>query len=101
MDITEMPFRVPVNVALPSGLEHSFHSVYDALDFLENEWPLKRGARYDRAVHRCRAALNRLAPVELAREAFVNACLEAGMPMIVAGPVSSSKLQRYPRPASA
>ncbi|TGU11718.1 DUF982 domain-containing protein, partial [bacterium M00.F.Ca.ET.156.01.1.1] len=62
-------------------------SVYDALDFLENEWPLRRGERYKRAVQKCRAALSRLEAAEVAREAFISACLEASMPLVMAGPV--------------
>ena len=86
MNIPDMPFRAPVNVRLQNGLQHSFQGVYDALDFLDNEWPLGRGERYHRAVAQCRSALNKLAPVEVAREAFIAACLEAGMPLVMTGP---------------
>ncbi|CAN7501629.1 DUF982 domain-containing protein [Neorhizobium tomejilense] len=96
MNIPEMPFRAPVNIRLPNGLDHTFHNVYDALDFLENEWPLKRGERYDRAVQRCRAALKRIAPVEIAREAFIAACLEAGMPMVAVATGRSSSTRALP-----
>ncbi|KGD96361.1 DUF982 domain-containing protein [Rhizobium sp. YS-1r] len=88
MYIPDMPFRAPVTIRLQSGLERSFGSVYDALDFLENEWPLKHGERYQRAVRRCRAALNRMLPTEVAREAFIAACLEAGMPAIMVGGIA-------------
>ena len=87
MHIPDVPWRVPVNVRLQCGLERTFLSVQDALDFLENEWPLRRGERYDRAVRKCRAALKRLVPHEVAREAFIAACFEAGMPMVMAGPL--------------
>lgn len=93
MNIPEMPFRTPVNIRLPNGLDHTFHNVYDALDFL--------GERYDRAVHRCRAALKRIAPVEIAREAFTAACLEAGMPMVVVAAGTSSSAKAPPMPVSA
>jgi|GEM_PF-759553 len=83
MHIPDLPWRAPVNVRLQCGLERTFLSVYDALDFLENEWPLRRGERYERAVRKCRAALRRLVPKEVAREAFIAACFEAGMPMIM------------------
>ncbi len=91
MHIPDMPFRVPVTIRLQSGLERCFRTVYDALDFLENEWPLKRGERYDRAVRRARAALNRMAPTEVAREAFISACLEAGMPAVMVGAIGFSQ----------
>ncbi len=86
MNIPDMPFRAPVNIRLQNGLQHSFQNVYDALDFLENEWPLRRGKRYRRAVAQCRGALNKLVPVEVARETFIAACLEAGMPLVMGGP---------------
>ncbi|CDZ54695.1 DUF982 domain-containing protein [Neorhizobium galegae] len=101
MNIPEIPFRAPVHIRLPNGLDHTFHNVYDALDFLENEWPLKHGERYDRAVHRCRAALKRIAPVEIAREAFIAACLEAGMPMVVVAAGTSSSARAHPMAVSA
>ncbi|WP_235776909.1 DUF982 domain-containing protein [Pseudorhizobium marinum] len=94
MDLT---WRVPVNVRLQSGLERIFLSVNDAVDFLENEWPLRRGERYDRALRKCRGALRRLVPLEVAREAFIAACFEAGMPMVMSGPLCFS----IPNPSSA
>lgn len=86
MNSEDVLFRAPVRVRLQCGLERTFLSVYDALDFLEAEWPLRRGDRYKRAVNRCRAALEWAAPSEVAREAFIAACLEAGMPMLSASP---------------
>lgn len=93
----DLTWRVPVNVRLQSGLERIFLSVNDAVDFLENEWPLRRGERYDRALRKCRGALRRLVPLEVAREAFIAACFEAGMPMVMSGPLRFS----IPNPASA
>lgn len=83
----DFPWRAPVNVRLQCGLERTFLSVYDALDFLENEWPLRRGDRYERDLRKSRAALRRLVPGEVARESFIAACFEAGMPMVMAGPI--------------
>lgn len=88
MNIPDIPWRAPVKVRLQCGLERTFLSVHDALDFLETEWPLRRGERYERAVRKCGAALRRMVPAEMAREAFIAACLEAGMPMIVTGAMS-------------
>lgn len=79
MKTLDFPWSVPLVVRLQNGCEHLFSSVYDALDFLENEWPLRRGQKYDRAVNVCRAAINKMAPVAVAREAFIAACLEAGL----------------------
>jgi len=64
-------------------LERTFTGAYDALDFLENEWPLRHGERHQRAVKTCRGALNGTTPRIVAREAFVAACLEAGMPAVL------------------
>lgn len=93
----DLAWKVPVNVRLQSGLERTFLSVHDTLDFLDNEWPLRRGERYDRALRKCRGALRRLVPLEVAREAFIAACFEAGMPMVMSGPLRFS----IPNPASA
>lgn len=82
MNIPDLPWYVPLRVRLQCGAERIFTSVYEALDFLENEWPLRKGERYERAVRLCRGALSRQVPPAVAREAFVAACLEAGMPAI-------------------
>lgn len=87
MNSPDAYFYVPVRVRMQCGLERTFLSVHDALDYLEHEWPLRRGDRYKRAVRKCRGALSRIEPLEVAREAFIAACLEAGMPMIMGRPV--------------
>ncbi|MCV9965682.1 DUF982 domain-containing protein [Pararhizobium sp. BT-229] len=91
MTIRDIPWTHPLKVTLCSGLERTFSTVYEALDFLENEWPLKRGERYDRAVVCCQRALKRMTPPAVAREAFVAACLEAGMPAVMAAPLPYGK----------
>lgn len=96
MHIPELPFRVPVTVRLSDSLEHTFHSVFNALDFLEHEWPLRKGSQYLQAVQQCRAALANMVSPEIAREAFIAACIEAGMPPITPGSVTfdmSSKVR--------
>lgn len=87
MNSQDVHFCVPVRVRIQFGLERSFMSVHDAVDYLENEWPLREGDRYKRAVRKCRGALSRIEPLEVAREAFIAACLEAGMPMVMGRPV--------------
>ena len=37
MALTDVRWTRPVKVRLQCGLEHTFTSIYDALDFLENE----------------------------------------------------------------
>lgn len=82
MKIVETFWSKPVSVRLQNGLDHSLHSVEDTLDFLENEWPNRTGQHHRRAADLCRAALNRITPVEVAREAVIAACVEAGLPLI-------------------
>ncbi|HEV7305095.1 DUF982 domain-containing protein [Ensifer sp.] len=79
MRLPELPWTVPLSVRLQSGADRIFASVYDALDFLEHEWPIRHGQGYERAIETCRAALNYSLPPAVAREAFIGACLEAGM----------------------
>jgi len=94
MNIPDLPWSVPLRVRLQCGVERTFSSVYEAVDFLENEWPLRNGEWYERAIGLCRDALNRLAPAALAREAFAAACLEAGMPIAAQRPASLAPAAR-------
>ena len=84
MPLNDVQWTRPVTIRLQCGLEKTFAGIYDALDFLENEWPLRHGERHHRAVKTCRAALNGVVPAFVAREAFMAACLEAGMPAVMA-----------------
>jgi hypothetical protein len=68
----------PVTIKLTDGLEKSFSSISDALDFLESEWPSRHGSYHDSAVVACRNALKKMTPPAVAREYFFAACLEAG-----------------------
>ncbi|MDX3929000.1 MAG: DUF982 domain-containing protein [Shinella sp.] len=102
MHIPDLPWSIPVSVRLQCGLERTFSTVYEALDFLESEWPLRKGQKYERAVLTCRRALNRLTPGAVAREAFIAACLEAGMPAkaIVTPFVEAPSARPTERPAA-
>lgn len=86
MLLNEIPWTIPLTVRLSNGLTRTFASVYEAVDFLEHEWPLRKGERYERALRTCRRAFNRMTPAAVAREAFIAACLEAGMPLVMATP---------------
>jgi hypothetical protein len=78
-DLIETFWATPLQVKLQSGLSRTFRSVNDARWFLENEWPIHHGAYYERALMYCRAAEQRQVSAEVAREAFLAACLEAGL----------------------
>jgi len=47
--LADIFFATPLHVCLSGGLVRTFDSVNDTLDFLENEWPPRRGERYRRA----------------------------------------------------
>ncbi|WP_159949867.1 DUF982 domain-containing protein [Rhizobium sp. 18065] len=80
MTEANIAWTVPVELDLHCGLTRRFCNVYDALDFLEAEWPTRRGIAYQRAVLLCRNALRSPRASELARAAFIAAADEAGMP---------------------
>ena len=69
----------PVELELTCGLTRRFQNAYDALDFLDAEWPTRRGPAYEQAVRLCRNALRGVRTAELARAAFIAAAEEAGM----------------------
>jgi hypothetical protein len=79
MQINDIPWRQSITVKLQNGAVRHFIGAYDALDFLENEWPLRKGSHYQNAITQCRAALSRAAPAEVAREAFIASCIEAAL----------------------
>lgn len=79
MTTRDVNWSKPVNVCFANGVERSFHSIHDTIDFLENEWPKRGGAYHDAAVVTCRSALNHETPPAVAREIFKTACLEAGL----------------------
>ncbi len=82
----DVHWSVPLNARLQSGMTRMFSSVSEALDFLENEGPVKTGHRYKNAIASCRGALNRTTPAAVARDAFVGACYEAGISIMSAMP---------------
>ncbi|MDX0439358.1 DUF982 domain-containing protein [Sinorhizobium medicae] len=57
-------------------MNRQFCGVYDALDFLENEWPM-HGKHQAQAARACRAALRHPRYADWARNAFIAACPEA------------------------
>ncbi len=80
----------PVTLKLHCGIRHEVRSPYDALDFLEAEWPMRRGHHYAAALDRCRNALTEPRETEAAREAMIGAAIEAGL-LWVESPAASTK----------
>lgn len=83
MQVVETYWRKPITVRLHSGLGHTFHSLEDSLDFLENEWPMRNGVHQARALALCRNAAARTVSIDVAHEAFLSACLEARRPLLI------------------
>ncbi|MDE3795797.1 DUF982 domain-containing protein [Sinorhizobium meliloti] len=76
----------PLTVRLPSGLLHTFITVFESLDFLENEWPLRTGPHHDRAVQLCQDALAGRVPPPVASVALLAAATEVGMQVVTIDP---------------
>lgn len=79
MIMNSVRWSLPVMVSVVPGGERRFDCVHDALDYLTYEWPSPRGRHRARAQQALRAALDRQISPEEAREAFVAACIEAGV----------------------
>jgi hypothetical protein len=93
MTLRDVIWTKSLRVRPKTGLERSFCSIHDALDYLDNEWPFREGKYHLRAVTACRGALHRIISAEVAREAFIAACLEASMDVAldIAGEVGNSE----------
>lgn len=88
----EVPLRVPLSVTLQNGMMRQFCGPYDALGFLENEWP-NHGAQRGRGISACRAALRHPDYSESARISFIAACIEASL--ACSGRIRSAKLSHH------
>ncbi|QFY61145.1 DUF982 domain-containing protein [Rhizobium grahamii] len=93
MPTPDILWNTPINVRLQNGTEKSLHSIHDALDLLENQWPKVHGAYHDAAVASCRNALKRQTPPAVSKELFLAACLEAGF--AVRGGPRRASVQRF------
>ena len=79
MNQTSSHWNKPVHIVMQSGLARSFRHPYDALDFLEYEWPVRRCAAREQAVKWCARALEAKRFTALSRSAFQLAAHRAGM----------------------
>ncbi|SMC98687.1 DUF982 domain-containing protein [Rhizobium sp. RU36D] len=82
MSSKERFWHQPVHIVMPSGLSRSFKHPYDALDFLEYEWPTRRCEARHRAMMWCARALEAGQLTGLARRAFMRAAQAAGMSLL-------------------
>ena len=80
----EMFWDSALLVRLQNGVERIFSGPYDALDFLENEWPVRK-IQAKRAAAHCREALEGTKSTSAARQSFIIACAEAGLPVSCRG----------------
>ncbi|WP_085026278.1 DUF982 domain-containing protein [Ensifer aridi] len=74
----EVRWRTPLWVTLQNGIRRQFCGPYDALDFLENEWP-NHQVQQARAVKACREALQHPEYANSAKNCFRAACIEASL----------------------
>ena len=72
-------WKQPVHLELHCGLARRFSDAHDTLDFLEQEWPTRRGPAYERALRHCRIALSDSRALGEARSALIAAAREAGL----------------------
>lgn len=75
----ELSWTKPVKLGWGGGAERLISGPAEALLFLA-QWPPGGGWFFARALNRCHAALETRGDLELSREAFVTASLEASIP---------------------
>jgi hypothetical protein len=79
VDPTWADWDVPVVLKINSYRRELIENPAQALAYLANRWPLKRGADADAAMHICSLVLRRKATKETSRLAFVEAAIQAGI----------------------
>ncbi|QND51432.1 DUF982 domain-containing protein [Phyllobacterium sp. 628] len=72
-------FPIPVMIRLGAAGQRAISSVWEAIECLQNNWPLKTGANYRRALQACLDALDGWKPAHKARHAFISAARDAGV----------------------
>lgn len=73
----KMEWRVPVAIRIGYGGSELVRGPEQACDYLTNRWPFFEGVYHDLAERKCRAAMERRASSEEARDIFVSAAMEA------------------------
>lgn len=78
-NIAEVRWTAPVAIRIGNRSSEFIHGPAEAIDYLEHRWPLHDGPTLETAKRRCVEAMNHLAHIESAREAFIAAAAEAGV----------------------
>ncbi|MFB2551658.1 DUF982 domain-containing protein [Ensifer soli] len=73
----EIRWLIPVEIETGRHMRRVVHGPMEALNCLVQQWPQREGSHYLNAKQRCIDSMNRVCSAELAREAFINASLEA------------------------
>lgn len=69
----------PVRFETSVGQYRIIASTEEASRFLLHQWPMQNGVAYDAARQACLDAMEGEVPADIARQAFIEACGEAGM----------------------
>ena len=72
-------WTMPVRFETGIGQYRIITSTEEASRFLLNQWPIENGVAYDAARQACLDAMEDKAAPDTARQAFIEACNEAGM----------------------
>ncbi len=72
-------WEIPVYVRIGHGLSETIDRPDEALKYLLTRWPAERGPAYVDAKEACENAIDAHGSLELAREAFIAAALEASL----------------------
>ena len=70
-------WRKPVMVRIGYGPTETIRGPSEAFEYLNSRWPIVEGIYHDLAEQKCRAAMERKAFAEEARDIFVSAAIEA------------------------
>ncbi|CCM76063.1 DUF982 domain-containing protein [Rhizobium mesoamericanum] len=75
--VTEPMWAAPVAIQIGTRPSEFIHGPAEAVDYLEHRWPIQNSVHLEAAKRRCVEAMNYLAHMEAARDAFVAAAAEA------------------------
>ncbi len=76
---SDLRWLAPVFVRIGYGMPETIRSPEQALDFLRHRWPNDRGPFSKAAEQICSEEPNCRHTIVEAREAFISACIEAGV----------------------